>query len=66
MAIGLSALQTVLEEGNKDDWFASPFIQRLAVIALVSLALFLWIETHGREAADPVAAPERSQFRLRH
>ena len=44
MAIGLSALQTVLEEGNKDDWFASPFIQRLAVIAFVSLALFVWIE----------------------
>jgi DHA2 family multidrug resistance protein len=44
MTIGLSALQTVLEEGNKDDWFASPFIQRLAVIALVSLALFVWIE----------------------
>jgi DHA2 family multidrug resistance protein len=44
MAIGLSALQTVLEEGNKDDWFASPFIQRLALIALVSLALFVWIE----------------------
>ena len=30
MAIGLSALQTVLEEGNKDDWFSSPFILRLA------------------------------------
>jgi DHA2 family multidrug resistance protein len=44
MAIGLSALQTVLEEGNKDDWFASPFIQRLAVVAVVSLALFIWIE----------------------
>ncbi|MHB8268434.1 DHA2 family efflux MFS transporter permease subunit [Bradyrhizobium sp.] len=44
MAIGLSALQTVLEEGNKDDWFASPFIQRLAVIAAVSLTLFVWIE----------------------
>ncbi|MDE2601882.1 MAG: multidrug efflux MFS transporter [Bradyrhizobium sp.] len=44
MAIGLSALQTVLEEGNKDDWFASPFILRLAVIALVSLSLFVWIE----------------------
>ena len=44
MAIGLSALQTVLEEGNKDDWFASRFIQRMAVIALVSLALFIWIE----------------------
>ena len=44
MAIGLSALQTVLEEGNKDDWFSSPFILRLAVIAAVSLSLFVWIE----------------------
>src|SRR5712672_50608 len=44
MAIGLAALQSVLEEGNKDDWFASPFIQRLAVVAFVSLALFIWIE----------------------
>jgi DHA2 family multidrug resistance protein len=44
MAIGLSALQTVLEEGNKDDWFASPFILRLGIIALISLSLFVWIE----------------------
>src|ERR1700761_1844026 len=44
MAIGLSAFQTVLEEGNKDDWFSSPFILRLAVVALVSLSLFVWIE----------------------
>jgi MFS transporter, DHA2 family, multidrug resistance protein len=44
MAIGLSALQTVLEEGNKDDWFSSPFILRLAAVALVSLSLFAWIE----------------------
>ncbi len=44
MAIGLGALQTVLEEGNKDDWFGSPFIVRLSVIAAVSLSLFLWIE----------------------
>jgi DHA2 family multidrug resistance protein len=44
MAIGLSALQTVLEEGNKDDWFGSPFIVRLSVIATVALAAFLVIE----------------------
>jgi MFS transporter, DHA2 family, multidrug resistance protein len=44
MAIGLSALQTVLEEGNKDDWFGSPFIVRLAVIAAVALTLFVVIE----------------------
>ena len=44
MAIGLSALQTVLEEGNKDDWFGSSFIVKLSVIAAVSLTAFLWIE----------------------
>ena len=44
MAIGLGALQTVLEEGNKDDWFGSPFIVRLSVIAIVALSLFLLIE----------------------
>ncbi len=44
MAIGLAALQTVLEEGNKDDWFGSPFIVRLAVIAAVALTLFVIIE----------------------
>ncbi|ACL57930.1 MDR family MFS transporter [Methylobacterium nodulans] len=44
MAIGLAALQTALEEGNKDDWFGSPFIVRLSVIAAISLSLFVWIE----------------------
>jgi DHA2 family multidrug resistance protein len=44
MAIGLAALQTVLEEGNKDDWFGSPFIVRLAVIAGIALTLFVIIE----------------------
>jgi MFS transporter, DHA2 family, multidrug resistance protein len=44
MAIGLSALQTVLEEGNKDDWFGSPFIVKLSVIAAVALIAFLVIE----------------------
>jgi DHA2 family multidrug resistance protein len=49
MAIGLSALQTVLEEGNKDDWFGSPFIVRLAVIAAVALTLFVVIELTARK-----------------
>lgn len=44
MAIGLSALQTVLEEGNKDDWLGSPFIVKLSVIAAVALTAFLIIE----------------------
>src|SRR3954468_1975609 len=44
MAIGLSALQTVLEEGNKDDWFGSPFIVKLSVIAGLALTAFIAIE----------------------
>ena len=44
MTVGLSALQTLLEEGNKDDWFGSVFIVRLTVIAVVFLAAFIWIE----------------------
>jgi DHA2 family multidrug resistance protein len=49
MAIGLAALQTVLEEGNKDDWFGSPFIVRLSVIAAVALTAFLWIELTAKK-----------------
>ncbi len=66
MAIGLAALQTVLEEGNKDDWFGSPFIVRLSVIAAVALSLFLWIELTSREAAVESAPVVPPQFRLRH
>jgi DHA2 family multidrug resistance protein len=44
MAVGLAAFQTVLEEGNKDDWFASPFIFRLALVAAVFLTAFVVIE----------------------
>lgn len=44
MAIGLGSLQTVLEEGNKDDWFGSPFILDLSITAVLALAAFFWIE----------------------
>jgi DHA2 family multidrug resistance protein len=49
LAVGLGSLQTVLEEGNKDDWFGSPFIVRLSVLSAVSLVLFLWIELTVRK-----------------
>jgi MFS transporter, DHA2 family, multidrug resistance protein len=49
MAIGLSALQTVLEEGNKDDWFGSPFIVKLSVIAAIALSAFVAIELTAKK-----------------
>ncbi|RDJ13989.1 EmrB/QacA family drug resistance transporter [Rhizobium phaseoli] len=51
IAIGLAALQTVLEEGNKEDWFGSDFILRPSVISAVSLTLFIVIELR---AAHPL------------
>ncbi len=44
MAIGLGALQTALEEGNKDDWLGSPFIVKLLLVAAIALPAFVWIE----------------------
>jgi DHA2 family multidrug resistance protein len=44
MAIGLGALQLVLEEGNREDWFDSAFITSAAALSGVCLVLFVWIE----------------------
>ena len=44
MAIGLLLLITVLEEGNRHDWFESVMITRLAVMSAVLLVLFLLIQ----------------------
>jgi MFS transporter, DHA2 family, multidrug resistance protein len=51
MAIGLAALQTVLDEGNKDDWFDSTLIVRLSLVAVVFLILFCWIELSSDKPA---------------
>ncbi|HWA08640.1 MAG TPA: DHA2 family efflux MFS transporter permease subunit [Opitutaceae bacterium] len=41
LSLGLGALTTLLEEGTRDDWFGSPFIVRLAVVAGIALPLFV-------------------------
>jgi DHA2 family multidrug resistance protein len=45
LALGVGALQVVLDKGQEDDWFGSHFILRLAIIAavcLVSLVIWEW------------------------
>jgi len=44
LAVGVSALQTVLERGETDDWFEAPYITWLSVIAGFSILLFIWWE----------------------
>ncbi|AJC19612.1 MDR family MFS transporter [Pandoraea pulmonicola] len=49
MAIGLSALQIVLEEGGRKDWFASTEMVQLSIVAAIGLAAFAWTQWHRAE-----------------
>jgi MFS transporter, DHA2 family, multidrug resistance protein len=41
--LGLGALQVVLDKGQEDDWFGSPFICTFAILALLGIVgLVLW------------------------
>ena len=51
IAFGLGFLQIMLDKGDRDDWFASGFIQTCALIAAVGLALAIWWELRVK---DPV------------
>src|SRR5438309_1623308 len=45
LTLGVGALQVMLDKGQEDDWFASPFILTLALLAgigLVSLVIWEW------------------------
>ncbi len=44
MAIGLGSLIAMLEEGQRKDWFGSPFIVTCAISAAVFIPLFVLIE----------------------
>jgi DHA2 family multidrug resistance protein len=51
LAVGLSCLQIMLEEGRNKQWFQSDLIRWLAVLALVGLAAFVWWELRSKEPA---------------
>jgi MFS transporter, DHA2 family, multidrug resistance protein len=44
LAVWIGALQIVLDLGQRHDWFASPFITTMAVVAVGTLAAFLIYE----------------------
>jgi DHA2 family multidrug resistance protein len=51
LTIGLGSLQTVLEEGQSEDWFHSTYITTFAAFAATGLVLFVWREL---TAAHPI------------
>ena len=47
LTVGLGALQIVLDKGQQEDWFNSPFILACSAISLISLASLVYVElTH--------------------
>jgi len=49
IAVGLGALQVVLDKGQREDWMASHFIQiftSVTVIALIGFVIWEWHEQH--------------------
>src|SRR6516225_6777278 len=51
LAVGIGALQVVLDKGQEEDWFESHWITGLAVLAAVALLIFI---AHEIRARDPV------------
>jgi DHA2 family multidrug resistance protein len=47
LTLGIGALQVLLDKGQEDDWFGSPFITTLVVVAtvcLISLVIWEWYQ----------------------
>ncbi len=51
LALGLACFQTMLEEGQQEDWFASDFIRTVAAGAVVGIGLFIWHELRVKHPA---------------
>ncbi|MEO8794144.1 MAG: DHA2 family efflux MFS transporter permease subunit, partial [Daejeonella sp.] len=41
---GVGSLQLVLEQGEREDWFSSPFITTFALVAAIGVVGFIWRE----------------------
>src|SRR5690348_2062777 len=53
IAVGLGALEIVLDKGQEDEWFASPFITVTSVVAAVALVSFvLWERKQEHPVVD--------------
>ena len=51
LTLGLACLQTMLEEGQSEDWFSSRFIQLVTLGAVFGLGLFVWHELRTKHPA---------------
>ncbi len=62
MTVGLGALQLMLEQGEREDWFSSSFIVTLAVVSAAGLIFFIWRELVARHPAVDLRILRNSSF----
>jgi DHA2 family multidrug resistance protein len=48
LVVGLGCLQVVLDKGEREDWFSSAFIVRLAIMSIAALILLIYWELKTR------------------
>jgi len=60
LAVGVGSLQFILERGESKDWFETPYITVMTVIAVLSLLAFVWRELHTEEPAVDLRVLARS------
>ena len=61
LALGIGAMQIVLDNGQKKDWFSTSWVMQLSVISAVCLVALIW---HERRAEHPII--DLSVFRVRN
>lgn len=64
LALGLGSLTMFLEDGTRNDWFGSPYITRLALVAAVSLPLFVVWELHTKNPVTDLRVFTQRNFVL--
>jgi len=64
LAIGLGALQVVLDRGQIDDWFGSHFITTFFVLSCVALTAFIWWELRQEHPVVDLRLLKNSNFAL--
>ena len=49
LSIAVGSLQIVLEKGEREDWFATTYIEVLSFVAIIGAIAFIWREMIARE-----------------
>jgi DHA2 family multidrug resistance protein len=62
MIVGLTSLLTLLEQGERDGWFGSPFIVALGVISAVTIVAFILWELYTPSPAVDLRVLSDSSF----